>query len=113
MVIYTSGTQFEKHHYKVSELQTHPNLHSPDWVERNDRSNAPKSVASHRGNTSHMSAAAEGQQQRLKTTSDVTSKFPWCCRTSVLWSGKVALDVASDDPPDEALSCRRRAWDVP
>ena len=24
-----------------------------------------------------------------------------------------ALDVASDDPPDEALSCRRRAWDVP
>ena len=22
-----------------------------------------------------------------------------------------ALDVASDDPPDEALSCRRRAWD--
>ena len=31
----------------------------------------------------------------------------------VLWSGKEALDVASDDPPDEALSCRRRAWDVP
>ena len=28
-------------------------------------------------------------------------------------SGKEALDVASDDPPDEALSCRRRAWDVP
>ena len=24
-----------------------------------------------------------------------------------------ALDVASDDPPDEALSCRRRAWDAP
>ena len=23
------------------------------------------------------------------------------------------LDVASDDPPDEALSCRRRAWRVP
>ena len=21
--------------------------------------------------------------------------------------------MASDDPPDEALSCRRRAWDVP
>ena len=46
-------------------------------------------------------------------TSDVTSKFPWWCRTSVLWSGKEALDVASDDPPDEALSCRHRAWDVP
>ena len=27
-------------------------------------------------------------------------------------SGKEALDVASDDPPDEALSCRRRTWDV-
>ena len=26
---------------------------------------------------------------------------------------KEASDVASDDPPDEALSCRRRAWDVP
>ena len=26
---------------------------------------------------------------------------------------KEALDVASDDPPDEALSCRCRAWDVP
>ena len=25
----------------------------------------------------------------------------------------VAFDVASDDPPDEALSCRRRAWDLP
>ena len=33
---------------------------------------------------------------------------------NVLWSGKEALeDIASDDPPDEALSCRRRAWDVP
>ena len=30
------------------------------------------------------SAPAEGQQQQLKTTSDVTSKFPWCCRASVL-----------------------------
>ena len=60
----------------------------------------------------HM-APAEGQQQQLKTTSDVTSKFLWCCRASVWWSGKEALDVASDDPPDEALSCRRRAWDVP
>ena len=50
------------------------------------------------------------QQQQLKTTSDVTSKFPWCCRVSVLWSGKEALDVASDDPPDEALSGRRRAY---
>ena len=57
-------------------------------------------------------APAEGQQQQLKTTSDETSKFPWCCRASVLWSGKEALDVTSDDPPDEALSCRRRAWDV-
>ena len=53
-----------------------------------------------------QSAPAEGQQQQLKTTSDVTSKFPWCCRASVLWSGKEALDAASDDPPDEALSCR-------
>ena len=61
----------------------------------------------------HHSAPAEGQQQQLKTTSDVTSKLPWCCRSSVLWSGKEALDVASDDPPDEALSCRCRAWDVP
>ena len=26
---------------------------------------------------------------------------------------KKASDVASDDPPDEALSCRHRAWDVP
>ena len=26
---------------------------------------------------------------------------------------KEALDVASDNPPEEALSCRRRAWDVP
>ena len=61
------------------------------------------------------SAPAEGQQQQqqLKTTSDVTSKFPWCCRASALWSGKEALDVASDDPPDEALSCRRCAWDIP
>ena len=66
------------------------------------------------------SAPAEGQQQQqqqqqqqLKTTSDVTSKFPWCCRASVWRSGKEALDVASDAPPDEALSCRRRAWDVP
>ena len=50
---------------------------------------------------------------QLKTTSDVTSKFPWCCRASVLWSGKEALDGASDDPPDEALSCRRCASDVP
>ena len=25
-----------------------------------------------------------GQQQQLKTTSDVTSKFLWCCRASVL-----------------------------
>ena len=58
------------------------------------------------------SAPAEGQRQQLKTTSDVTCKFPWCCRASVLWSGKEALDVASDDPPDEALSCRRRAWDL-
>ena len=24
------------------------------------------------------------QQQQLKTTSDVTSKFPWCCRASIL-----------------------------
>ena len=40
-----------------------------------------------------------------QTTSDVTSKFPWCCRASVLWSGKEALHVASDEPPDEALSC--------
>ena len=32
---------------------------------------------------------------------------------SVLGSGKEALDVESDDPPDEALSCRRHAWDVP
>ena len=24
-----------------------------------------------------------------------------------------ALDEASDVPPDEALSCRRRAWEVP
>ena len=53
------------------------------------------------------------QQQQLKTTSDATSKFPWCCRASVLWSIKEALDVASDDPPDEALGCRRRTWDVP
>ena len=34
------------------------------------------------------SAPAEGQQQQqqqqLKTTSDVTSKFAWCCRASVL-----------------------------
>ena len=59
------------------------------------------------------SAPAEEQQQQLKTTSDVTSKFLWCCRASVLRSGKEALDVASDDPPDEALSCHRRAWDVP
>ena len=60
------------------------------------------------------SAPVEGQQQKqLKTTSDVTSKFLWCCRASVFWSGKEALDVASDDPPDEALSCRRHAWDVP
>ena len=58
------------------------------------------------------SAPAEGQQQQLKTTSNVTSKFPWCCRASVLRSGKEALDIASDDPPDEALS-RRRALDVP
>ena len=29
------------------------------------------------------SAPVEGQQQQLKTTSDVTSKFPWCCRASV------------------------------
>ena len=48
--------------------------------------------------------APSKQQQQLKTTSDVTSKFPWCCRASVLWSGKEALDVASDDPPDEALT---------
>ena len=48
-----------------------------------------------------------------KTTSDVTSKFLWCSRASVLWSGKEVLDLASDDPADEALSCRRRAWDVP
>ena len=40
-------------------------------------------------------------------------KFPRCCRASVLWIGKKALDVASDDPPDEALSCHRRVWDVP
>ena len=53
------------------------------------------------------------QQQQLKTTSDVTSKFSWCCRASVLRSGKEALDVASDDPPNEALSCRRRARNVP
>ena len=39
---------------------------------------------------SFNSAPAEGQQQQqqqqqqLKTTSDVTSKFPWCCRASVL-----------------------------
>ena len=46
-------------------------------------------------------------------TSDVTSKFPLCCRASVLRSGEEALDVASDDPPDEALSCRRRTWDAP
>ena len=59
------------------------------------------------------SAPAEGQQQQLKTTSDVTSKFLWCCRALVLWSGKEALDVAADDPPDEALNCRHRAWDVP
>ena len=56
--------------------------------------------------TKNTSAPAEGQQQQLKTTSDVTSQFPWCCRASVLWSVKEALDVASDDPPDEALSCR-------
>ena len=61
-----------------------------------------------------LSAPAEGQhQQQIKTTSDLTPKFPWCCRASVLRSGKEALDVASDDPPDEVLSCRRRAWDVP
>ena len=56
------------------------------------------------------SAPAEGQQQQQQqTTSDVTSKFPWCYCASVAWSGKEALDVASDAPPDEALSCRRRA----
>ena len=41
--------------------------------------------------------------------------IPLCCRASVLRSGQEALDVASDDPPDEALSGRRRApraWDV-
>ena len=66
------------------------------------------------------SAPAEGQQQQqqqqqqqLEMTSDVTSEFLWCCRAFVLRSGKEVLDVASDDPPDEALSCRRRAWDVP
>ena len=26
---------------------------------------------------------------------------------------KEALDIASDHPPDEALNCRRRPWDVP
>ena len=31
-----------------------------------------------------FSAPADGQQQQLKTTSDVTSKFPWLCRASVL-----------------------------
>ena len=41
------------------------------------------------------SAPEEGQQQQLKTTSDVTSKFLWCCHASVLRSGKEALDVAS------------------
>ena len=61
----------------------------------------------------HQQKGSEGQQQQLKMTSDVTSKFPWCCRASVSWSGKEVLDVASDDPPDEALSCRRRTWDVP
>ena len=36
--------------------------------------------------TSPISAPAEGQQQQqqLQTTSDVTSKFLWCCRASVL-----------------------------
>ena len=64
--------------------------------------------------TKFSSAAAKGQQQQLKTTSDVTSKFLWCCRASVLCEvEKEALDVASDGPPDEALSCRRRAWDLP
>ena len=31
------------------------------------------------------------------------SKFLCCCRASVLSSGKEALDIASDDPPDEVL----------
>ena len=81
-----------------------------------NRNKSPKQgahIAAHRKKSEQISAPAEGQQQQLKTTSDVTSKFPWCCRASVLWSGKEALDVASDYPPGEALSCRRRAWDVP
>ena len=32
---------------------------------------------------------------------------------SLLYCEEEVLDVASDDPPDEAPSCRRRAWDVP
>ena len=32
----------------------------------------------------HESALAEGQQQQLKMTSAVTSKFLWCRRASVL-----------------------------
>ena len=37
------------------------------------------------------SAPAEGQQQQLKTTSDVTSKFPWCSRACEPWSANREL----------------------
>ena len=55
----------------------------------------------------HQRMGSNNNQQQLKTTSDVTSKFP---RVVALLYCEVeqALDVESDDPPDEALSCRRR-----
>ena len=41
-------------------------------------------TTSHRIGPFLNSEPAEGEQQQLKMTSDVTSKFPWCCRASVL-----------------------------
>ena len=72
--------------------KTHPSLHSPVWVRQTPLETAviPSERVQFWVRLFLSSASVEGQQQQqqLKTTSDVTSKFLWCCRASVLWSGK-------------------------
>ena len=98
----------------LSKFGNRPNTVSESRVSKSELNEICQGGTSAEGSwKKYFSAPAEGQQQQLKTTSDVTSKFPWCCRASVLSNGKEALDVASDDPSDEALSRRRRAFDVP
>ena len=75
----------------------------------NNNNNKQQTTNNKQQTTNNKQQTTNNKQQTTNNKqqpSDVTSKFPWCCRASVLWSGKEALDVASDDR-------HRRAWDVP